>query len=481
MKFLTSSFCFIAFALISTAQDKPYITESIPTPEGAVMEIGSIALMPKKRVAVATRRGDVWICDGAYGKDLSKVKWTLFAEGLHEPFGMFWRDGWLWMTQRSDLIKIRDLNGDDRADEFVSVSAPWGIDGDYHEYAFGSAPDKNGDVWVTTCLTGSGKASEKSPYRGWAFKINPNGDATPIATGVRSPGGVGFNAAGDTFYCDNQGLWNGSSSLKHIKPGGFMGNPTGNVYWTEASGVPKPPQPKDGSRIEIEREKFPNLVPPAVIFPHGLIGQSPTGIIPESTNGKFGPFAGQVLVAEQTHSQVQRVFLEKVNGVYQGAVWHFLDGYGSGLVPLRLSNDGTLFVGGTNRGWAARGGQVFNFDRTRWTGKVPFEVREMRLTKGGWDLEFTKKVDAESAADLSNYTMNAWTYIYQSKYGSPQVDKSTPKVTGATVSDDGKTVSLTVEGRVKGHVHELISELVDESGAKLWHKKGYYTLNEWIQ
>lgn len=462
--------------------DEYYQTEVIPTPEGEVMELGSIALLPDKRVAVASRRGDVWICEGAYEKDLSAVKWTKFAEGLHEPFGMFWRDGWLWLTQRPEVTKMRDLDGDWRADEFVTVSAPWGINGDYHEYAFGSDPDKEGNVWVALCLTGSGGAADDSPFRGWGFRITPNGDAIPVVNGIRSPGGIGFNAEGDTFYCDNQGLWNGSSSLKHMRVGGFMGNPVGNKYAPLQNMLSDPGTPVSGSRMEAERAKIKELVPPAVILPHGIIGQSPTGVIPELTGGKFGPFAGQTLVGEQTHSQVQRVFLEKVNGVYQGAVWHFLEGYRSGIVPLRLSEDGTLFVGGTNRGWAARGGKPFTFERTRWTGKVPFEMKEMRLTKEGWELTFTEAVDAESASDPASYQMAAWTYIYQSSYGSPQVDAVVPKVVKAEVSPDKLSVKITVEGRVKGHVHELDSSGVkNASGAALWHPKCYYTVNEWVQ
>lgn len=465
----------------TVAADEYYQTDVIPMPPGEVMEIGSIALLPDQRVAVSTRRGDVWICEGAYGEDLSQVKWTQFAEGLHEPLGMFWKDGWLWLTQRPEVTKMRDVDGDWRADEFVTVAAPWGINGDYHEYAFGSTPDKNGDIWVALCLTGSANAAANSAFRGWGFRITPEGESHPVVTGIRSPGGIGFNAAGDTFYCDNQGLWNGSSSLKHMRVGGFMGNPVGNVYASQQTVLSDPGEPLSGSRIETERAKIKDLVPPAVVLPHGLVGQSPTGVIPEGAGGKFGPFAGQTLVGEQTHSQVQRVFLEKVNGVYQGAVWLFLEGYKSGIVPLRLSDDGTLFVGGTNRGWAARGGKNFTFERTRWTGKTPFEMKEMRLTKEGWELTFTEPVDAEVASNPANYAMSAWTYIYQKSYGSPQVDQATPKVTAAVVAPDKLSVKLTVEGRIKGHVHELDSTaLKSAKGGNLWHPKSYYTLNEWV-
>ena len=125
---------------------------------------------------------------------------------------------------------MKDRDGDGRADVFETVADDWGINGNYHEYAFGTRHDKNGDIWVILCLTGSGGADDKSPFRGWCMRVTEEGECIPTGYGIRSPGGIGFNHLGDVFYCDNQGLWNGSSSLKHLKPGGFQGNPTGNKY-----------------------------------------------------------------------------------------------------------------------------------------------------------------------------------------------------------------------------------------------------------
>ena len=458
-----------------------YQREEIPLPPGEVMEGSSIAIIDKNKVALGTRRGDVWICDGAFGDDLSKVVWSKFATGLHEPLGMAYRDGWFHFTQRPDVSKMRDSDGDGRADEFRTLGAPWGINGDYHEYAFGTDPDKDGNIWVVLCLTGSFNAH--SPWRGWCFRITPDGKSIPTCSGIRSPGGIGFNAAGDTFYCDNQGVWNGSSSLKHLKPGGFVGNPSGNKFYSQAPNMGKQPaDPKSGSRIETERKRIPELVPPAVWLPHGKMGQSPTGVIPDHTKGLFGPFAGQTLVGEQTHSQVQRVFLEKINGVYQGAAFPFLDGFRSGIVPLRLADDGSLFVGTTNRGWGARGGLPFSFERTRWTGKTPFEIHEMRITKDGFGLTFTEEIDPKTAGDKASYAMNSWTYIYQSNYGSPEVDKTNQTIESVTVGADKKSVRLKVSGLQAGHCHHLKSNGVrSKAGGELWHSDAYYTINEFVK
>src|SRR5690606_26582260 len=121
------------------------------------------------------------------------------------------------------------------------------------------------------------------------------------------------------------------------------------------------------------RERIKEFIPPAVIFPHGKVGHSPTAVIPDMTDGKFGPWGRQIYVGEQTKSEVQRVCLEKVNGIYQGAVFHFLNGFRCGMVPMVQAEDGTLFAGGTSRGWASTGGKPFTFERVRWTGKTPCE------------------------------------------------------------------------------------------------------------
>ena len=476
MRFLLLITATITSAFSQTQSDF-YLREEIPLPKGEIMEISSIALMPEDKVAVATRRGDVWICSGAYGDDLSKVTWKKFAFGLHEPLGMYYQKGSLFLTQRPDFSRIQDSDGDGTADVFETINSDWGISGDYHEYAFGSTPDKNGDVWVTLCLTGSFVA--KANWRGWTLRITPDGKMIPTCSGIRSPGGIGFNAEGDAFYTDNQGIWNGSSSLKWLKPGSFQGAPVGNGYHKLAN-LPAPPTPKDGSRILTERLLYPDYIPPAVILPHGKVGQSPTGIQADLSGGKFGPWKNQVYIGEQTHSQVQRVFLEKVNGLYQGAVFHMLEGFEAGLIPIRLDQEkGVLFAGGSNRGWASRGSKPFTFERVKWTGKTPFEILTMKAEPDGFTLTFTEPVDETTAVNPASYSMEAWTYILQSKYGSPEVDQATPTIKAAKLSADKKSVRLTIDGLVRGHVHHLKSSGVkSKSGSPLWHSDAYYTLNE---
>jgi len=458
----------------AVSQDQFYRREVIPMPADEVIEVCSIALLPDNKIAVSSRRGEIWIVEGAYDDDLSKVKWTRFAYGLESSFGMHWKDGALYVTTRTDFSRIEDRDGDGEADRYEVISQDWGFSGDYHQFAFGSEPDKNGDVWITLCkLGGNGK------WRSWAIKVKPDGTTVPVASGVRSPGGMGMNPAGDVFFTDNQGTWNGTSSVKHIKPGSFLGHYGLFEYYDLIPELEPPAKPNTNSRLTKEMERIPELCPPSILLPHATMGASPTFIAVDTTGGKFGPFEGNMLIGEQSHSQIQRAFVEKVNGVYQGAVWHFLEGFESGLVPGKFAPNGTLFVGGTNRGWGSRGTRGQTLERLRWTGKIPFEATQMKAVPNGFELTFTQPVDVASALDSTSYKMEAWTYIYQAKYGSPEVDRTTPVVTKTEVSKDGLRVTLKVDGLVKGHLHKLdASGLKSRSGSHLWHPVAYYTLNE---
>ena len=454
-----------------------YKLVTLPIPPGVVLEAGGLELMPDGRLAVSTRRGEIWLVDKPKSDDLEAMKFTRFAEGLHEVLGLAWRDGWLYATQRGEVSRLKDSNGDGKADLFETVSDAWEINGDYHEYAFGSKFDRDGNIWVVLCLTGSFSSEVK--FRGWCLRISPDGKVTPTTSGLRSPGGVGANLAGDMFYTDNQGPWNGACALKHLEPGKFVGHPGGNRWYDAAPSMgPRPKEPQSGSRMMTEAAKIPELVPPAVYFPYAKMGQSAAGIACDSTNGKFGPFAGQLFVGDQTHSTVMRVFLEKVNGRYQGACFPFRAGFGSGSLSLLMTDDGNLFVGGTNRGWGSRGPKPFALERLAWTGKTPFEVHEMRAKPDGFELTFTEPVDAASAGELKSYSMQTYTYIYQSNYGSPEVDETRPTITAARVAEDRKSVRLVVDGLKAGHVHELhLDGVKNGAGVNLLHPAAYYTLN----
>jgi hypothetical protein len=384
---------------------------------------------------------------------------------------------WIYCTQRGEVTRMKDVNGDGRADIFETVNDDWGIYGDYHEYAFGSKFDKEANIWVVLCLTGS--FTSENPFRGWCLRVTPDGKSIPTCSGVRSPGGISTNAVGDMFYTDNQGPWNGACALKQLVPGAFVGNPTGNKWYSLATEMgPRPADPVSGSRMFVEAKKIPQLIPPAVLFPYNKMGQSASGIACDASSGKFGPFAGQLFVGDQTHSTVMRVFLEKYGDRYQGVCFPFREGFASGALSLEFGEDGSLFVGGTDRGWGSRGGKPFALQRLVWQTKVPFEIHEMRAKPDGFELTFTEPVNAMTASNPASYEIETYTYIYQSSYGSPEVDRTKPAIKSILVGADGLSARLIIDRLAEGHVHELHAPGIrSAAGEPLLHAAAYYTLN----
>lgn len=465
-------------ASLAEKENEYYKMLTFQVPEGIVLEAGAIQVMPDGKVAVSTRLGDIYMVENAFEDPPVNAAFKPFASGLHEVLGLTIKDGWLYATQRGEITRMKDEDGDGRADRFETVSDKWGINGDYHEYAFGSKFDRDGNIWVVLCLTGS--FTSQNPLRGWGLRVSEDGTTVPTVSGVRSPGGIGTNYLGDMFYTDNQGPWNGTSGLKHLKPGAFVGNPAGNNWYSlpNAPG-PRPKDPVSGSRMHIEAKRIPELVPTSILFPYNKTGQSASGIATDASGGKFGPFHTQMFVGDQTHSTVMRVYLEKVNGVYQGALFPFREGFDSGSLSLEFAPDGSLFVGGTDRGWGARGGKPFALQRLVWTGKTPFEISEMKANSDGFTLHFTQPIDPASAQAIASYKLQTYTYIYQSGYGSPEVDATTPTLKSVVVSKDGKSARLVVEGLQQGHVHEIhFPGLRSARGEPLLHPSAYYTLNE---
>src|SRR5580698_864372 len=93
---------------ISPIEDEYYPIVRYELPTGEVIEPGAIEVMPDGRVAVGTRRGEIWMIDNTYAEDPKKVKFSRFAHGLHEVLGLAQKDGWLYVIQRPDVTRIKD-------------------------------------------------------------------------------------------------------------------------------------------------------------------------------------------------------------------------------------------------------------------------------------------------------------------------------------------------------------------------------------
>lgn len=461
--------------------DSPSASRSTSWKPGAgiPLEVGGMDFTGDGRLAVTIRKGEVWLLDGVLGLRPDQARYTLFASGLHEPLGVL-RDGdSLLVAQRTEVTRLRDTNGDGVADEYLSAARGWNVSGAYHGYTYGPKRDGRGQLWVALNLDMGERSNNKAAWRGWAGIVGSDGAFQAMAGGMRSPCGLGANLAGDMFCVDQQGTWIPSTPIYHLRQGAFFLNPEGIASQARPDSPLKlsAPVPNKVPYPEALRA-LPEMVPPAVWLPYNKVGRSGTDLVACDQGGKFGPFDGQLFVGEFTDAKVSRVFLEQVDGQYQGAAFPFLSGLASGVVRLLFGPDGSLLVGMSSRGWSSLGTKSYGLQRVRWNGTVPFAIRQMRARPDGFELGFTAEVDPATAGRVTSYAMKSYTYLYSSAYGSPEIETRPLTVTGATVSSDRRSVRLTVDGLRELHVHELRAEEVRSAGGTpLEYPDAYYTLN----
>lgn len=473
-----------------------YRVETIQMPDGLTAQTGGVDFLPDGRLVACFMRGEVMTYD------ITQKKWEVFAKGLQSPLGIrAVNNNEVLVMQLPELTRIRDTNGDGIADVYEKAADDFGISGNYHEFNYGPVLDSSGNAFFAL-NTGSSQAGAGGirstvrgkvnphgregadgrrqmfsvvPYRGWVMKLSPDGTLEPFASGLRSPNGMGFDLEGRLFVTDNQSDWVETSTLYHVQKDRFYGHPAGLVWkegWENRDPFNAPIAELDSMRTRA-----------AVLFPQGIMANSPSEPRADGTDGKFGPFAGQMFVGEMNRDRIVRVMLEEVNGELQGACVPFMDGNGLrfGNNRLAFGPEGDLWVGQVKYGgWVGESG----IQRIVFTGEIPMDVLSMNLTEKGFDLTFTQKVSVAEATNKSNYRLSRYYYEYKKKDFeegidiSTQVDLQEVPVVDVRLSADGKKVSLILDELKAGYVYELkLDNIKNPAGRPLENKLICYTLN----
>ena len=429
-------------------------------PSGFRPAVGGLDFLPDGRLAVSTwdATGAVYLLD--HLDNPAAVTVHRFAEGLGEPLGLKVIDGVIHVTQKQEVTKLIDLDGDDVADEYQAIAHGWPASFNYHEFTFNLVP-KDGFLWVTTSvplrngstayLPGSRPAFPVPDGPGSLLKIDPVARTwQAVANGLRTPNGMAAGMDGELFAGDNQGDWLPSSRINHLKPGNYYGH----------------------------RESPDDTRPytrPALWLPHGEISNSPA----QPTLIPTGIYAGQMLFAELTHGGVNRVFMEKVRGEYQGAAFQFTQGLESGMNRLVWGPDGSLYIGGLGAGgnWNWKN-TTSGLQRLRPNGKVTFEMKSMRARADGFLVEFTQAVPYSVAANPANYVLQQYRYVPTSTYGGPKSDVETLAATRVDVSQDRRKVFVKIPGLKEDRVVALrLKDFMNDAHVAPWATEAWYTLN----
>ena len=431
-------------------------------PDDFEPKVGGMAFLPDGRLAICTWDADgaVYFLSGVTGSDFDpkEVKVHRFAAGLAEPLGLNVVEGEVYVLQKQELTRLVDRDGDDVADSYIALADSWPVSSNFHEFAFG-LPYKNGKFYLALAVAinpGGATTKPQVPGRGTVISVDrETGKVETVAAGFRTPNGIGLGPDDELFQMDNQGGWRPASAMYHVMPGHFYG------HYIE------PPHP-------LETEP---ATPPALWLPQGEIGNSPSQPILVTE----GVYKGQMLHGDVTHGGIKRDFLEKVDGVWQGAVFRFTQGMPAGPNRLAWGPDGHLYIGmlGSSGNWGSGPDRYFGLSKLVPNDKTAFEPLAVRVTPTGFDITFTQPLAPSTGGDASTYRVRQWTYQPTAKYGGPKIDQRTLDVTAANVSPDRRRVTLTVDGLKEGYVHHITVDrsLTSEAGDELWTNEAWYTLN----
>lgn len=465
-------------ALFATANDGYEVTEIEP-PEGCVLEIGDLQFTDDGTLMMCTRRGEVW--------SLKDGNWKRFAHGLQEPLGLIVGDkpGEYYILQRPELTRLVDRDGDGLADRYETFAKGWGFSANYHEYAMGLARDKGGNFYFGLGLPFSHKKNNKFQGqwlgtidvkdRGWYIKIGKDGSYGRVAPGVREPVGSAINEAGDIFITDTQGSYIATNYIMHVEPDAFLGHPDGLLWDKEQSeqvnAIAALPDAERNAALDKMRKR------PVVYIPYREMGSSVGGNTFDTTGGKFGPYAGQMFVAEVIQPLLMRASIEQVDGVYQGAIMAFYRGgtLAGGSHKMAFDKAGDMYVGQTARGW----GSGHGLKKVHFTGNTPTDVKDIRIAPAGFTLTFTKPVDPETAGKPETYALSTFQYNYSHVYNAGVRDRHELKVTAVKLADDGLSATLSVDGLKTDYVVLLdYTKLRAPDGSKPPFGKAWYTINK---
>lgn len=419
--------------------------------------VGGLAFLPDGRLLVTTwdTMGGVYVLDGVESGDTSRITVKRIASGLAEPLGITVVDGQIYVLQKHELTRLKDLDGDEIIDEYESVCNSWTVSSDFHEFAFGLVYH-DGGFYATLSLAMRLMSHERQkPDRGRTIKIYPDGTYERINYGLRTPNGIGLGVDDEIFVTDNQGEWTPANKLIHVKQGEFLG-----MHW----GLP------DGLK------ETPPIAPPAIWLPENEIGNSPS----QPVLIHSGPYKGQMLHGDVTHGGIKRDFLEKINGQYQGAVFRFTQGLEAGVNRLCWGPDSALYIGGVGMvgGWSWQEHQ-YGLQKMKYNGKLTFEMLAVRAKPNGFEIELTEPIAADAKVTSTDLSVQQWRYEGTAGYGGPKLDLEQMKIARATISDDRKKILLEIPGLKKEHVVYFVlpEDLRSATDQSLWSNETWYTLN----
>ncbi len=409
-------------------------------------------------VSVWEKDGSVYKLENHANGNPDEISYKKIAEGLAEPLGLKVVDDRIFIMQKQELTELIDLDGDHIIDEYRTVCDDWGVTANFHEFGFG-LEEKHGYLYAnlaTGILPGGAGMPNQHQDRGSCIKVSiEDGSMEILANGLRTPNGIGLGFNDELFIADNQGDWLPSSKIIHVTKGDWFGSRVVDF---------------DGTK-EFKEKK------PVVWLPQDEIGNSPS--TPLWLN--VGPYKNQMIHGEVTHGGIKRVFVEEVNGAFQGAVFRFIQGLEAGVNRIRWAPDGSLYAGGIGNpgNWQQSGKLWYGLQRLNYNGNSAFEMLAVRAKSDGIEIEFTEVLKPGDGVIKDDYEIRQWYYLPTENYGGPKLDDKPLDILSVNVSEDRKRVFIELDDMEEDHVVyiRLKNHFISEEEHSLWSTEAWYTMN----
>ena len=414
---------------------------------------------PAKNFGEVPPASDIYVFENVIGNsDRTRIIAKKIGSGFVDALGVTTVGNRIFITDRT---RVTELVGDHNGLTLDAAKILWTgftVGASFNMWSHGGI-HKNGSIYVGLGLNWP----EEAPIgddRDMLWKVDiATGKAEAQCGGLRSPSGLTLGPEGEIFAAENQGGWKPADQLIQLNPNRFYGfrkTPPG---------------------------KFDNLpvTKPAVWLPHGEVSRSPCGPAYIQNAAFGGPYKGHMIMGDIHYGGIQRIYLEKVAGRYQGAVFRFMGGLESASMSLKFGPDGNLYMaglGGPHTDWRWKD-KMYGLQRIKRKANPPpvFEMLAIRNTgNSAFEVEFTDEL-SDAALSAANWQVKSWTYKPTQDYYGPKLDVKTHVVTKITIESSRKRAVLEFSGIDTNRVYAFKPNFKSASGLSLWTKEGWYTLN----
>ena len=424
------------------------------------------------RMVVTTYGGDVWIVSGL-DNELMDLKWTRYAAGLYEPFGVKVVDDTIYVNCKDRIVRLHDQDKNGEADFYENFSPDTDVSFFFHAFNFDLQTDSKGNFYYSK---GGHDADFALP--GAVIKISPDGKQRSIySTGFRVPNGMGSMPGDRITSSDNQGQWMPASKVNLLREGGFYGwVPTynGKDKWSA-----------DGGKIDTNKVVPPTSFDQPIVWMPQEFDNSSGGQI-WVDDPRWGPLSSRLLHMSFGKGWMSYLMLQEIDGVTQAAIIKLPFDFRTGIMRGRVNPlDGQVYATGL-QGWNGEG-RIGLLDqgiqRLRYTRKPIQMITDCKVEKDGIRIDFNFAVEPKSASDLGSYLAEQWNYRWQASYGSERYSPTTRKIgvdklniTSVSVSEDRKSIKLLASNlQPVNQLHLILKLKADDSSS--FEEEVYWTIH----